>query len=150
MSMNSLGLFVIVPMSFGSLATGVIVSVSTPWGLYKHYWVIAKLLLTLLATGLLLLHQFEVVSAAAERVLGAAPGAFPNAGRLGSQLIVEASLAVIALFTATALAVFKPKGSIEMRSANSRVGLRILIGVIVAIAAVFVGMHMTGLAGHPH
>ena len=148
-SMNAIGLFVIIPMSLGSLATGVLESLSTPWGLFKHYWVVAKLLLTVIATGLLLIHQFEVVSVAATRVNGAA-NTLPSARRLGIQLIVEASLAVIALLTATALAVYKPKGSTELKSVNSATGLRILIGIIAAIAVVFVVMHATGLAGRHH
>ena len=38
--------FVIVPLAFASLLTGVIQSLGTPWGLFRHYWVLVKLLLT--------------------------------------------------------------------------------------------------------
>lgn len=48
--------WVIVPLGLASLGTGLIQSWGTPWGLFKHYWVVAKLLLTVLATGVLLLH----------------------------------------------------------------------------------------------
>jgi hypothetical protein len=42
--------FVIVPLAFASLLTGLIESLGTPWGLFRNYWVLAKLLLTTFAT----------------------------------------------------------------------------------------------------
>jgi len=42
--------FVIVPLAFASLLSGLIQSLGTPWGLFRHYWVLAKLLLTIFAT----------------------------------------------------------------------------------------------------
>src|SRR5881296_2525640 len=47
---------VIIPLAFGSLFTGLVVSLGTPWGLFRHYWVLVKFMLTILATALLLLH----------------------------------------------------------------------------------------------
>lgn len=66
---NVLGLFVIVPASIGALVTGIAKSLITPWGLVRHYWVAAKLSLTVAATALLFLHQFTVVAEAARRAL---------------------------------------------------------------------------------
>src|SRR4030081_3109528 len=42
--------FVIVPLAFASLLTGLVESLGTPWGLFRHYWVLAKFLLTVFAT----------------------------------------------------------------------------------------------------
>ena len=61
--------FVIVPLSLASLLTGLVQSLGTTWGLFRHYWVLAKLLLTILATVALLLHMQPIsymASAAAE------------------------------------------------------------------------------------
>lgn len=55
-TMESIGWYVIVPFSFASLTTGLIQSLGTVWGLFRHYWVLFKLLIAVLATGLLLLH----------------------------------------------------------------------------------------------
>ena len=49
--------FVIVPLSIASLATGLINAAGTPWGPFRHYWVVTKLLLTVLATIILLVHR---------------------------------------------------------------------------------------------
>jgi hypothetical protein len=48
--------FVIVPLSLASLLSGLVQGLGTPWGLFRHYWVLAKLLLTVLATIILLVH----------------------------------------------------------------------------------------------
>jgi ABC-type anion transport system duplicated permease subunit len=48
--------FVIVPLSFAALLTGLVQSLGTSWGLFRHYWVVAKLALTVLATITLLVH----------------------------------------------------------------------------------------------
>ena len=47
--------FVILPLSLASFLTGVVQALGTAWGLVRHYWVVAKLLLTAFATGVLLL-----------------------------------------------------------------------------------------------
>src|SRR5438128_247342 len=48
--------FVIVPFSLASLLTGLVQALGTTWGLFRHYWVVTKLLLTSFATLLLLVH----------------------------------------------------------------------------------------------
>jgi hypothetical protein len=42
--------FVIVPLAIASLLSGIVQSLGTTWGLFRHYWVLAKLLLTTFAT----------------------------------------------------------------------------------------------------
>lgn len=167
LAMNLIGFSIIVPLSFASLATGLIEAIGSPWGLLRHYWVIAKFLLTILATALLLLHQYSAVAVAAERILGAAAGTLPSASRIGVQLVVDASLAVLALLTATTLAVYKPRGLTSYGRRNQEgpgkssrhlgseaagrrpsLGLKILLALLTAIVVVFVTVHLTGLTGH--
>jgi hypothetical protein len=57
LAMGLSGWFVLVPSSFAAVLTGVVQAVGTPWGLFKHYWVVVKLLLTVAATVLLLVHM---------------------------------------------------------------------------------------------
>jgi hypothetical protein len=54
LAMELIARFVIVPLAFASLLTGLIQSLGTPWGLFRHYWVVVKLLLTVFATVVLL------------------------------------------------------------------------------------------------
>lgn len=46
--------FVIVPLAVASLLTGVVMSLGTKWGLFRHWWVLISFLLTVLATVVLL------------------------------------------------------------------------------------------------
>ena len=43
-----------VPLVLASLLSALIESLSTPWGLFRHYWALVKLLLTIFATIVLL------------------------------------------------------------------------------------------------
>ncbi len=38
--------WVLVPLAFASLLTGIVQSLGTTWGLFRHYWVLFKLLIT--------------------------------------------------------------------------------------------------------
>jgi hypothetical protein len=98
---------IIVPASFASLLTGVIQALGTPWGLFRHYWIVAKLLLNLLASGLLLLHTRpigQLAGAAAEGTLGA------DLRSVRVQLVADAAAALLVLLGATVLSVYKPRG----------------------------------------
>jgi hypothetical protein len=55
LAMNVTAWFVIVPLAFAALLTGLVQSLGTRWGLFRHHWVLAKLLLTVIATIVLLL-----------------------------------------------------------------------------------------------
>lgn len=165
LAMNASGVLVIIPFCIASLVTGIIQSLVSPWGLFQHYWVISKLLLNLLATGLLVLHQYSAVAVAAKHALTVPAGVLPSVGRLATQLTFESSLAVLTLLTATALSIYKPGGvtaygrrRLPGRShsyapteaaarAGASVGLKLLLGVIGAVLGVTVMVHLAGLAG---
>src|SRR5262249_44001462 len=101
------GWLVIVPCSFAALATGLIQSLGTEWGLLRYYWVATKFVLTLGATGLLLVHM-TVVRHASDLATGAtAAGNFRN---LQVRLVFDAALAMIVLLSNTTLSVYKPWG----------------------------------------
>src|SRR5205823_2613802 len=64
-AMELTGWFAIVPLALAALLTGLIMSLGTAWGLFRHYWVLITLVLTILATSVLLLHM-PTVSALAD------------------------------------------------------------------------------------
>ena len=100
--------FVIVPLSFVPLLlTGPILSLGTPWGLVRHYWILAKLLINILSTAILLVHVQPINylwRAASEGTLSSADRG------VQVQLVVAATAGLLALLVATALAVYKPRG----------------------------------------
>ena len=105
--------YVIVPLAFASLATGIISSLGTPWGLFRHYWVVIKLIVTVFSTIILMIHMrpIEVLASAATR------GNLDSTFRSPQEMMVTASaIAVVALIVLTALSVYKPRGVIAYRS----------------------------------
>jgi hypothetical protein len=109
-AMNLIGEFVIVPLGIAALGTGLLVSLPTQWGLLRYYWVTVKLVLTIGATILLLVHQFTAVATAARRVVLAPAGTRPAVEQLGNQLIVDSGLALAVLTVTTVLSIYKPWG----------------------------------------
>lgn len=107
--MNLITQDVIVPVSVASLLSGIASSLGTPWGLLRHYWVIAKLVITTASTGLLLLHSQAIEYMAAAAAARAAM-AGDDLRRLRVQLAADAAAAMVALIVTTALAIYKPRG----------------------------------------
>jgi len=99
---------VIVPLAFASLFTGLIVALGTPWGLFRHYWVFVKLMLTIFATVLLLLHTQPIGRLAA--VARAGPASGPDVRALQIQLVGDAGAALLALLVNVTLSIYKPQG----------------------------------------
>src|SRR5688572_20789387 len=54
--MEVLSYFVILPLGIAALLTGLIISLGTKWGLFRHYWVLLSLGLTLFAVVILAQH----------------------------------------------------------------------------------------------
>lgn len=108
LSMELTAYFVIVPLSLASLLSGLIQSLGTQWGLFRHYWVLVKFLLTIIAT-LVLLLQLEPISyiagVAAETTLSS--GELRNA-RLS--LVIHSIGGILVLLVVTTLSVYKPRG----------------------------------------
>jgi ABC-type transport system involved in multi-copper enzyme maturation permease subunit len=107
-ALEIVGWAVIVPLSVASLLSGVIQSLGTTWGLFRHYWIVAKLAITVGASVLLLLHMQVASRMAGVASMGdLAAGDFHG---LRIQLIADAAAAVVVLLVATALSVYKPAG----------------------------------------
>ena len=108
LSMELTGWFVIVPLSLASLLTGLVQSLGTTWGLFRHYWVLAKLLITVVATLVLLVHMqpvSQIAAVAATTTLSSA-----DLRGLRIQLVADAGAALLVLLVATTLSVYKPQG----------------------------------------
>jgi hypothetical protein len=94
-------------LSLASLATGLICSLGSAWGLFRHYWVLFKLVINLVATIVLLLYMQTLA------YLGdiAAATALSGTGLRGLRdpsPVLHAAAALLLLLAATTLAVYKP------------------------------------------
>ena len=97
---------VLVPLAFASLLTGIIQALGTTWGLFRHYWVLFKLLISVFITIVLLIYMETL------RVM-AGVAADPNADLALVRNVspgLHAVLALLVLFVAVVLAIYKPRG----------------------------------------
>ncbi len=99
---------VIVPLGLASLTTGLVSSLTTDWGLFRHYWVLVKVLLTVPATFLMLVHMQPVSYLAGVAAATALSSA--DARGLRIQLVAYAGAALLVLLAATVLSTYKPRG----------------------------------------
>lgn len=108
LAMGLIAWFVIIPLSLASLLTGLVQSLGTKWGLFRHYWVVVKFLIAIFATIVLLIHTQPIgllADAAAETTLSSADLREPRI-----QLVVAAGAGLLVLLVNTTLAVYKPRG----------------------------------------
>ena len=99
--------FVLVPLAHASLLSGIMLSLGTAWGLFRHYWVVLKLVITAFSTVILLIYMGtfrQMAGVAADPVveLGLVRNPSP---------LLHAVLALVLLLAATVLAIYKPFGT---------------------------------------
>lgn len=99
--------FVLVPLAHAAFLSGLVLSLGTAWGLFRHYWVALKLVITAVSTAVLLVYMGtfrQMAGVAADPVveLGAVRNPSP---------LVHAVLAFFLLVAATVLAIYKPFGT---------------------------------------
>lgn len=107
-AMEVMGFSLLLPLSLASLASGLLQSLGTSWGLFRHYWVIVKLAISIIATAVLLLYTSTL------RLLGdaaASPSLADDRAVLpSSSPVLHSGAAVVVLLVAAGLSVYKPKG----------------------------------------
>jgi hypothetical protein len=133
---------VILPLSFATLITGVVQALGTAWGVVRHYWVLFKLALTTIATGVLLL-KMQPIGHLADAAL-AEPFSGGDLAGLRTSLAVHAGGGLVVLLTALALAIYKPAGLVG-QTALPRWAKA--LGLALAALVVVLGV-MAVLGGH--
>jgi hypothetical protein len=97
--------FALVPLAAAALLTGLVQAVGTNWGLFRRYWVLAKLVLTLVAIAVMVLN-LDSVSAHADHV---SHGSVVESGAAAHQFRHAAGGLAILGVTAI-LGLYKPRG----------------------------------------
>jgi hypothetical protein len=111
-----IGSALLVPLALVALVTGVLLGLLTPWGLFRSWWVVLKLLLTLAGAVLALVVLTPTLDGLAD-VAGGAAG-IPSADRW--ELVRDAGAASLVLLGTVALSVVKPFGRLRRRAGASR------------------------------
>ena len=108
LAMEIIGRGALVPLSLASLVTGVFQALGTVWGLVRHYWVLVKLLITVLATVILLMYTQTLGVLA--RAAGAGTPTEAAATLPSLSPVIHSAAALAVLSVAMVLSVFKPRG----------------------------------------
>ena len=107
LAMETIAWYVIVPLALASLLTGIVMSLGTRWGLFRHYWVLISFLLTVLAT-IILLVETQTISSFAS--IAADPATSRAELRALQGTLVHSVGGTVVLFVVLALNVYKPRG----------------------------------------
>jgi len=108
LAMELTGWYVIVPSCLASLVTGLVVSLGTPWGLFRHYWVLVKFLITVVSA--LILFGFTQTLGSLGDLAADATVSMNELRDLKQSPAIHSGGGLLAILVATILAVYKPWG----------------------------------------
>ena len=164
LAMDQISRFVIIPMSFATLATGLSQALGSQWGLFRYYWILIKFSLVVFAIFALLMHQFGPISEAARSVTGATADTLlgPGFESLKIELVRAPALAIVLLLTAASLGMFKPWGLTpygkrlqqeklklpDQAVSKTPLGLKVFFTIIGILVVTFVALHLMGHGFH--
>jgi hypothetical protein len=108
-AMKLTGWYIIIPLALASLITGLIMSLGTKWGLFRHYWVLFSLALTIIAVAVLLehMHPANFFAGVGVEMYNRDIGALRRG--LDSELL-HAGVGLLVLLVIQVLNVYKPRG----------------------------------------
>ncbi|MBA8827214.1 hypothetical protein FHX42_004598 [Saccharopolyspora lacisalsi] len=109
------------PVSIAALVSGIMISVGTRWGLFRHWWVLVSLVATAVMTAAVLFALGPLMRGAAADALAAPPGTpvLDAVGDAAVSAVVAPCVALVALSAITALNVFKPRGRVRFRASRA-------------------------------
>ena len=161
LAMELIGWYVIVPFCLASLVTGLVVSLGTPWGLFRHYWVLVKFLITVVAA--LILFGFTQTLGSLGDLAADATLSMSELRNLRQSPVLHSGGGLLAIFVATILAVYKPwsmtpygrrkRDTAAVRDSEAAAGrpwrLYLLLGAI-SLVLMFLAIHLIhgGPRGH--
>lgn len=155
-AMETSAWFVVVPFCIASLTTGILQALGTKWGLFKHYWIVVKLLITTGMTFLLLLHM-QPISYLAGIAKDVSSENIQNSKEL-IDLITKSGAAMLVLIVIATISVYKPWGKIQWQKQNisstldspinsepvkKPVNIYLIVALIVLVI-IFVAVHLHG------
>jgi len=107
LAMDVTAWYVILPLAVASLVIGTVQALGSRWGLVRHYWVLIKFLITVVAF-VVFLTKLQLISYLA----GVAAQTTPSAADAGTQmeLVLHSGGGLLVLLVPAAMSVYKPRG----------------------------------------
>jgi hypothetical protein len=154
-AMELTGWYVIVPFCLAALVTGLVMSLGTAWGLFRHYWVLVKFLITVIAA-LILLGFTQTLGSLGELAANTTLSS-DELRNLNQSPALHSGGGLLALLVTTILAVYKPWGMTRYGRRKQDVGagsdrgsaistpwrLYLLLGII-GLVLLFLILHLAG------
>jgi len=155
LAMELTGWYVIVPFCLASLVTGLVLSLGTPWGLFRHYWVLVKFLITVVSA--LILFGFTQTLGSLGDLAADATLSMDELRNLKQSPALHSGGGLLAILMTTILAVYKPWGMTRYgrRKRDTGLGpdrvsptsipwgLYLLLGII-GLVLLFLVLHLIG------
>ena len=107
LSMDLIAGKVIVPFALASLVSGIVMSLGTKWGLFRHYWVLISFALTIVAVGVLLV-ETQVISDLAS--VAASAGTSDDELRALGNTLAHSIGGTLVILIVLMLNMYKPRG----------------------------------------
>jgi hypothetical protein len=160
-AMELTGWYVIVPFCLAALATGLVMSLGTAWGLFRHYWVLAKFLITVIAA--LILFGFTQTLGSLGELAADTTLSLSELRNLNQSPALHSGGGLLALLVTTILAVYKPWGAtshgrkkrhiLERPDSSASIGTpwgQYLLLTTIVLVLLFLVMHVLrgGARGH--
>jgi hypothetical protein len=162
LAMNLTGWSVVVPLCIASLVTGLVMALGTKWGLFRHYWVTLKFLLTVIST--LILFGFTNTLNVMGDLAGNASLSLEELRNLRQGPVGHSGVGLLVLVFVSGLSIYKPWGktpyglkqqngkTMDLRSdsfsgSDKPWALYVFLG-LAAVVIVFLVMHLASGGGH--
>jgi hypothetical protein len=153
--MELTGWYVIVPFCLAALVTGLVMALATPWGLFRHYWVLVKFLITVIAA--LILFGFTQTLGSLGELAANRTLSIDELRSLNQSPALHSGGGLVVLLVTTILAVYKPWGMTPYGRRNQDTsvrppygsttstpwGLYLLLGTI-GLVLLFLVLHLIG------
>ena len=110
LAMGSTTWLVLVPLAFASLLTGLVQSLGTQWGLFRHYWVLIKFGITVFATFILWGYTSTLTGLADAAAAQATLSSEALDTLRSPSVVAHSGVALLLLLVTTTLSVYKPRG----------------------------------------
>lgn len=107
-AMELIGWYVIAPICLASLLTGLVQSFGTKWGLFRHYWILTKFMIT--AFSAIILFGFTQTLGSLGNLAADTTVSIDELRTLGQSPVIHSIGGLLALLAATILSVYKPWG----------------------------------------
>lgn len=98
--------WVILPLALGAFLSGLVMSFATSWGLFRHYWVVVSLALTVLAIVALVL---QLPTLASRAVTAGDPTTTADELRQLGHMLPRSIGGIVVLILIISISVFKPR-----------------------------------------